>query len=192
MKIIFLDTETTGLDRTKHSILQLAGYIMDTSTNSSDLFDFRIKPYTDEPWGEGAYETHHISPEEAQSFTPQYDVYLAFKALLKKYVDQFNKKDKFYVVGYNVQFDIDFLYNWFKINNDPYFYSWIHYPPLDVMQLAGWKMLGRRQEIENFKLTTVYKFFTGEDLEGAHGALSDAAATKRLMMQLFREPLPFN
>lgn len=192
MKLIFLDTETTGLDREKHSILQLAGTILNTQTQESETFDFHIAPYTTEPWGKGAYDTHHISEEEAAKFPSQNQVFHEFKKLLSKYVDQYDKLDKLYIVGYNVQFDVDFLYNWFKRNADPYFYSWFHYPPLDVMQLMGWKMLGKRQELENFKLATVYKYLFGTELVGAHGALSDAEATKQIMLAIFNEPLPFN
>ena len=68
MKIIFFDTETTGLDPKKCSIIQLAGTIWDTSTGQQEDFDYKIAPYTPDPWEENAIKIHKVTPEEAAKF----------------------------------------------------------------------------------------------------------------------------
>ena len=137
MKIVYLDTETTGLDRQKQSIIQLAGVIEDTATGKTDDFNYRLRPYTKADWEENAWKTHHITPDIADLYPDQGEAYRAFKALLKTYVDPYNRGDKIYVCGYNVQFDIDFMINWFKFNRDNYFFSFFHSSHLTPLYHKG-------------------------------------------------------
>src|SRR3712207_9107105 len=87
------------------------------------------------------------------------EVYAQFVAMLGKHVDKFNKKDKFFLVGYNnAAFDNQFLRGFFLQNGDNYFGSWFWANTIDVMVLATAYLAERRPEMENFKLSTVAKF----------------------------------
>lgn len=102
--------------------------------------------------------------------------------MLAKYVDKFNKKDKFFLVGYNnASFDNQFLRGFFLQNGDNYFGSWFWSNSIDVMVLASNKLVERRAEMENFKLSTVAKFLgiqVSED--NLHDAFYDIYLTKAI------------
>ena len=100
--------------------------------------------------------------------------------MLDKYVDRFNKKDKFFLVGYNnASFDNQFLRKFFEDNGDKYFGSWFWSNSIDVMVLASAYLATRRPDMENFKLSTVAKTLgVNVDDELLHNALYDIRLTK--------------
>lgn len=64
MNIVVFDLETTGLDRTKHQIIQFAALKIDTDTNKIlDQLNLYIKPFGDYTIDTGAYLKHRISHE---------------------------------------------------------------------------------------------------------------------------------
>ena len=108
------------------------------------------------------------------------DVYHALVDMLGKYVDKFNRKDKFFLVGYNnAAFDNNFLRGFFLQNGDEYFGSWFWSNSVDVMVLASNYLLDRRAEMENFKLSTVAKFLNiAVEDDALHDAQYDIELTK--------------
>lgn len=100
--------------------------------------------------------------------------------MLAKYVDKFNKKDKFFLVGYNnAAFDNQFLRGFFLQNGDVYFGSWFWANSIDVMVLASAYLAERRPEMENFKLSTVAKFLgVSVSDDSLHNALYDIELTR--------------
>ena len=100
--------------------------------------------------------------------------------MLGKYVDKFNRKDKFFLVGYNnAAFDNNFLRGFFLQNGDEYFGSWFWSNSVDVMVLASNYLLDRRAEMENFKLSTVAKFLNiAVEDDALHDAQYDIELTK--------------
>ena len=52
MKLIYIDTETTGLTPKVDSLSQVAGYIM--TENGEEPFNFKFKPYRNAKMGAGA------------------------------------------------------------------------------------------------------------------------------------------
>lgn len=107
-------------------------------------------------------------------------MYSEFVAMLAKYVDKFNKKDKFFLVGYNnAAFDNQFLRGFFLQNGDVYFGSWFWANSIDVMVLASAYLAERRPEMENFKLSTVAKFLgVSVSDDSLHNALYDIELTR--------------
>ena len=77
--------------------------------------------------------------------------------------------------------DKQFLRGFFLQNNDQYFGSWFWSNSIDVMVLASNKLVERRAEMENFKLSTVAKFL-GVNVDDAalHNALYDINLTKAI------------
>lgn len=179
MKIMYVDVETTGLKRDKHSIWQIAGIISDGG--KEEEFNITMAPYTDEPLSDVALEICGITKEKLYGFQPASAAYIQFTSLIKKYINPFDKTDKLYFCGYNADFDSDFVRNFLMYNGDKYFGSYFWYPVLDVMQLASWYYVGKRQEFENFKLSTVYKKVLGKPLIGSHDAFEDIKATRELL-----------
>lgn len=102
--------------------------------------------------------------------------------MLGKYVDKYDKQDKFFLVGYNnASFDNQFLRGFFSQNGDNYFGSWFWSNSIDVMVLASHHLASRRHEMENFKLATVAKFMgINVDDEALHDAFYDIYLTKEV------------
>jgi DNA polymerase III epsilon subunit-like protein len=100
--------------------------------------------------------------------------------LLGKYVNKFDKKDKFFLVGYNNKgFDNDFMRNFFKQQGDNYFGSWFWAGAIDVMVLAADYLQEDMPNMVDFKLRTVAQHLGIKlDESKLHDALYDIDITK--------------
>jgi DNA polymerase-3 subunit epsilon len=185
MKRIYIDVETTGRDFRTCAIHELAGMIQ--VGGEIETFNFKMRPKDGATYDipEDHPYLKPIRPQDLVDYPDQREIYQQFKTLLGKYVDPYDKLDKFHVIGYNVNFDIDFLRQWFVDNGDQYFGSWVWFPPIDVMILASTALAPVRHELLNFKLTTVYQYLFGESFEDSHEALADIIATKRVLGEVF-------
>ena len=182
MVLLYVDTETTGLNVANCSIWQLAGYITDTAKNITESFDFRIRPYRGETISEEAAVKTNVTQEQLDTFPSQSEAFNSFVSLLGKFVDLEDWNQRVTPVGYNISFDLDFLRAWFTFNNSATLFSKnIYFPGIDVMYLAAYYLLGERSKMRNFQLSTVYEKLTGKSLANAHNAMADIDATKELL-----------
>ena len=182
MVLLYVDTETTGLNVANCSIWQLAGYITDTTKNITESFDFRIRPYRGETISEEAAVKTNVTQEQLDTFPSQSEAFNSFVSLLGKFVDLEDWNQRVIPVGYNISFDLDFLRAWFIFNNSATLFSKnIYFPGIDVMYLAAYCLLGERSKMRNFQLSTVYEKLTGKSLTDAHNAMADIDATKELL-----------
>lgn len=188
MKLIFIDTETTGFGTVKHDMIQL-GCIIEIDGEVKEKVAYNIKPGENVEWSKEAMEKTKLNPEIAATFPESSDVYKEFEALLGSYIDKYAKQDKAFFVGYNAKFDEEFIRAWF-IKNAPnedakqkgnYFGSFFWTPSIDVMQLAALRSMRVRQNFPDFKLGTVCKAL-GIDFNDneAHSALYDIEKTREL------------
>lgn len=188
MKIMFIDTETTGVDVTKHAVIQIAGilyYIDGNTMTEKERFNFNVRPFRGELLDPKAMEVNGKTREDLENYPSPTDVYLNLVNIFKQHVDKFNKKDKFFFAGYNARFDYDFLRSWFEKNGDPYFGSWFFFPPIDVMNLAAFALMEHRAELPNFKLGTVAEYLGVTPQEGnLHDALVDIETTIKIVNKL--------
>lgn len=181
MKLFFFDLETTGVNPAKNGIHQISGEIViDGETKES--FDFKVRPNPKAIIEDEALTVAGVTKEQILSYPEMSIVYKEFISMLSKYVDKFNKKDKFFLVGYNnTSFDNQFLRGFFLQNNDNYFGSWFWSNSYDVMVLATPFLADKRHEMENFKLSTVAKFLDiSVDESKLHDAGYDIFLTKSI------------
>jgi len=179
MKLLFFDLETTGLNPAKNGIHQISGEIV-IDGESKEKFDFRVQPNPKCLIEQKALDVAGVTKEQVLGYEPMGTVYNKFVKMLNKYVDKFDKKDKFFLVGYNnAAFDNPFLRGFFLQNGDNYFGSWFWSSSLDVMVLAVRVIADRRKEMKNFKLATVAEFLGIEVKEELlHDAYYDIYLTK--------------
>lgn len=179
MKLVFFDLETTGTNPGKHGIHQISGQIVIDGV-IKETFDFHVQPNPRAMIEDEALKVGGVTREQILAYPPMQQVYQEFVAMLGKYVDKFNKKDKFFLVGYNnAAFDNQFLRGFFLQNGDVYFGSWFWANSIDVMVLASAYLATRRPEMENFKLSTVAKtlgIVVNDD--SLHDAMYDIELTK--------------
>ena len=203
-KVLFLDTETTGLDATKHGIIQLAMLIeIDGKIEGELLVD--VQPFEEDliviiedcpnmiykraeliknmaAIGDISIFPSDIKIENLVNFDFPAEAHQKIIAFLDKHISKFDKADKAYLGGYNVQFDRNFISQFFKKCGDNYLGSYLNWKCLDPLYLL-WQMDADGYiSLENYKLENVCKHF-GIEIE-AHNALSYIKATYELYRKL--------
>ena len=181
MKYLFFDIETTGVMHWKNGIHQISGLI-EIDGELKEEFNFLVQPNKDAKIEPQALEVGNVTLEQIMAYEPMQNVYKKFIEMLSKYVDKFNKKDKFSLVGYNnASFDNQFLRAWFVQNGDNYFGSWFWSDTKDVMVLASEKLKHVRHTMLDFKLKTVAKELSIDVEESKlHDASYDIYLTKEI------------
>lgn len=181
MKLLFFDLETTGTLVNKHGIHQISGQIVIDGV-VKESFDFHVQPNPAAQIEPKALEVGGVTEEQIKAYPPMGQIYTAFVAMLAKYVDRYNKKDKFFLVGYNnASFDNQFLRAWFLQNGDNFFGSWFWPNCIDVMVMATPYLADKRAEMENFKQGTVAKTLgIAIDDSKLHDALYDIEVCKAI------------
>ncbi len=181
MKLLFFDIETTGVNFWQHGIHQISGCI-EIDGEVKEYFDFKVAPNPKAKIEQEALDVGGVTLEQIQKYMPMKEIHKHFGFMLNKYVDKFDKKDKFFLVGYNnASFDNQFLRAWFVQNDDKYFGSWFWSSSLDVMVLATQKLLSSRSKMIDFKLKTVAKQLGIEvDEESLHDAKYDIDLTRQI------------
>lgn len=155
MKLFYLDLETTGVKHWRNSIHQISGCI-EIDGEVKEYFDIKCQPFDKADIEPAALEISGITIETLKTYMPFRDAYRQILKMLGKYVNKYDKKDKFFLVGYNnASFDNHFFRAMFVQNLDNYFGSWFWSNSIDVMVLATHYLMKRRQDMENFQLRTV-------------------------------------
>jgi len=179
-KLLFLDTETTGLYEYKHDPYQIA-MIIEIDGEVVDQKEFYSQPIRWENIDQRALDTNGTTKEMLKSYPHPSDTYSQIQSLLSYHVDKFNKNDKFIAVGQNVRFDLNMMRSWFKnAGGDTYWGSFVDSThPLDTVEAAKWlQYVGLIPQLENNKLKTICDAL---DIKfNAHDALSDIIATREL------------
>ena len=184
MKILFIDTETTGLSFQKSGLTQLSG-IVRIDKKDVETFNFFIKPFKGAGINRKALEIQGRKVEdfEEEKYVSEENAYFHFKKILEKYVNKYDKNDKFVVAGYNVKFDVNMLNSFFKRNGSNYLFSYINYATIDPLPCIGFLQLcGILPELENNKLETWCKYFGIEF--SAHDSMEDILATEKLIFKI--------
>ena len=130
---------------------------------------------------EKALEVSGVTREDLAEYDDMKSVGDRLKGVLDSHVDRYDPTDKMFFLAYNAPFDEAFFRAFMKRTGINHWGNYFWNPSVCVMQLAGVFLMNKRQEVgelPNFKLTTVYKYITGDDLQGAHDAMADIRATK--------------
>ncbi|MHA1169584.1 MAG: 3'-5' exonuclease, partial [Candidatus Hodarchaeales archaeon] len=121
--------------------------------------------------------------EEIKTFPLPEEVHRSMKQFMQQYINRYDKKDKFYLGGYNVNFDHDFLLNFFQKNDDKFFGSYFNHRLIDPLYIVRWlEFEGIIEPMHNHKLVTICKRF-GIEFD-AHDAVADVRATMDLNTEL--------
>lgn len=183
-KIIFIDTETGGVNPEKAALIQLSGIIR-IDKKDVEKFNFYIKPFENSEVTEKALEVQGRTLEELKTdkYVEEKEVYKQFVNLLDKYIDKYDRTDKFIVAGYNVRFDIDILKAFFQRHGNNFLFSYLDSSMLDPLYSIRLLQIAEILPVlENNKLETWCKHF-GIELK-AHDSLEDIEATKKLIRKL--------
>ena len=181
-KLLYIDTETTGLDPKRHGLTQVAALVVIDGVEI-DRINLDINPYT--------YKTFipEIDSEALQIQGKNRDEILKygksdyqFMKFVNEISSHLKEEEKFQIVGYNTSFDIGFLKEWF-IDNSSKISNYFTYKDLDVFALVKHLRIAKAMnDCENDKLETVCEYY-GIPID-AHDAMNDIVATRELYKHL--------
>lgn len=187
MNLLFLDTETTGLPAFRDPsdaphqphLVQIAAILTDPDGNDLAEWSTLVQPGAGAVMEPKAFEAHGISLERATAEgAPLGEVWEKFTSMLTSARG---------VVGHNVPFDLRIMriagaratgikwecpleYRCTMRMSTPI----LNLPPTAAMLAAGFN------KPKNPNLTECVRFFFDEDHSGAHDALADVRASKRV------------
>ena len=181
-KLFFYDLETTGVMHWKNGTHQISGAVV-IDGEVKESFNFNVQPHPKSIIEEEALNIAGVTREQIMAYPPMREVYDLIILMLSKYVDKYNKQDKFHLVGYNnSSFDNQFFRAFFVQNGDVYFGSWFWSDTIDVMVLASNKLKGEREKLANFKQFTVAKYL---GIEVDETQLHNAEYDIKICMELY-------
>ena len=182
MKIIFFDTETTGLDPKVNGIHQLAGEII-IDDEEVEKFDYRIKPFKGSKIDPQALEVSNTKAIDFRKYDRESQIYFMLYEMFGKYQDYQDKKDKFFLAGWRApEFDFKFLQAFYARNSqENTFNSSFWSNPIDVKVLATQYLMHQRPVMESFSLVSVAKYLGIEvDDSKLHSAAYDACLSRKI------------
>ncbi len=177
MKILWYDTETTGLTENS-AMFQISG-VIEIDGVEVEEFDIFCRPHEGADISEKALEVTNVTLEQLETYQSPKEAYNQLIDIFSKYIDKFDKNDKFVIAGQNVKFDIDVLRRFFERNNDKYLGSFLNYKQVfDTLSVyTALEIAGVVPKLEDHKLETICKIM-GVELSNAHNSLADIKATK--------------
>ena len=181
MKIWWFDIESTGLDPYRNDIISLA-CIIDIDGEIKEKFKLNIQPFNWDNIELSALKVNRITMEQLKTFMTPKKALEKLKFYLNKYVDPYNSNDKFQPGGYNNDFDIKFMSNFFRKCGDKYFGSWIDYHRFDPQSIMQFLHLKGDIDLPNYKLKTIADYF-GIKINN-HEPMSDIKTTREIVYKL--------
>lgn len=193
MKIFAFDVETTGLDSQKNGIHQLTFKIIVKGV-VVEAQNWRIQPLpgtmcSPEALRMAGYQSVEQFKKASADWMGHQAALNQLKTILARYVDTYNKQDKFIMAGYNCQaFDGQFLRAFFAAAGDNYFGSWFWPNTLDAFVLATPVLAHKRHLLKNFKLETVAREL-GFDVDSSktHDAEYDLDITLYVLDECYKK-----
>lgn len=163
MKKMFIDLETTGTDPRRHGIIQISG-CFDQEGTDRKLFSMDVRPFDSDEVEESALVANGKTALEISSYDPAESVFVKFISSLDRYIDKFDRNDKFQFIAYNSPFDDSFLRVFFdkcieKTAIKSFYGSYFSWPDMCVARMAANQIGPDRNKLENFKLATACQHF---------------------------------
>lgn len=183
MKVFWFDTETSGLNPSKHGIIQIAGIIEidGEEVEQVALYSNCATKQIDSK----ALEVNGYTLKQIADFPSESALYHHLHALFSRYIDPYDKTDKLVAGGYNVSFDLQFLRQLWYENNDKFFGSFFAFGTLDPSSIFRYlQWLGIITDYDySLRLTDIATYF-GISTDNAHDALADIIMTRKIMNNL--------
>lgn len=185
MKLLFIDTETTGLSPTRHGVIQIAGMVV-IDDEVKETFNFRARPFTIDQIEDQALAVNGITREQLAEFPIPALAYQGLKEVMGRYVNSFKRDkqydDTFVPVGHRVGFDLGFLDQFFRKNGDDYFAAYVKLnSAIDTVTLANTLRAKGIIKTKDVKLVTIAEAFGWKF--NAHDAFEDVQICYRFYQE---------
>nr|DAN05343.1 MAG TPA: Oligoribonuclease [Caudoviricetes sp.] len=170
MKILFIDTETGGLNAEKHSLLTVAFAVYNNGEIVAEKeFAVKHKYYL---VSTKALEVNNINLIEHDQIAIESKVVV--QEIIKFIKDNFGD-EKPVIAGHNIEFDYKFLDKLFQ-NEKEYWWKYVSHRKLDTCSLINFLMVTGKIEIESASLEASINYFKIET-NARHTAKDDVRAT---------------
>lgn len=141
-KILFFDTETTGLSEAAE-IIQIAGIVISyPSLIQLDKFDIRMRPRYSHQVDPEALKTIGYTLEQIERWPSRKEGWSKLSSFLSTCVDPYDPGDKMYTGGWNTGFDMQMLTNNWQREQDQessvYLGSFFNWRVFDVLQMVNY------------------------------------------------------
>lgn len=180
-RLLFIDTETGGLDPEKHSLLSVGFVVWDSVLGECYSAEYRLKNENCRITKTAQRINKLTDSDFNDAIVPQ--------ALIKKFEGikevYFADYTAIPLAGHNTQFDVQFIKKMFKDNRRSFDSIFLH-RIVDTYSVLKFLQDGGIITDTINSSTQAFKFF-GITVDGRHTALGDAKATMRLyekMLQL--------
>lgn len=183
MRVLYLDTETTGLDPKRNGVVQIAGQLVERG-KVLDEFNLHVAPFSRDEIDQRALNVNGLTVEEIAGFKDPVAACNEFVAFLRAYTPG---ASRLFIAGYNIGFDILMLREWFNKcgMTGGAFMDYFWTPPIDVMTLAGFRLMDEREKLRDFKQSTVAQYL-GVKIDGeAHDAAVDIKTTRGILRAIY-------
>lgn len=182
---IVIDTETTGIARKKHRVLELGCVELDRYKRTGKTWEWRFKVPLDTFMEPKALEVHGITIESLQDER-------TFQECLPEILEVLSKCD---LIGFNTNFDINFLDMEFakldmsKYTTDRVFSveKWARIDPRRRSDIDTRAMMKERWKDKSWSLNVLCKLLNvSASSRQEHGALLDAQLTAECYIRMMR------
>lgn len=197
MNVLFIDTETTGMNRVDNDVIQLGGMFVRDGV-VLETFDFKCQPVNWKKINPGALKINHISYDDLKKFEKPTITFQRLYELIKTYSDFGN--NKLIMAGQNIKnFDWAFIESFWNKNKSPLDKSMDTYLRTDIkydlMDLTKPLKTLNLVKLENIKLSTIVEAFDIKVTGDLHNALVDIQATHagfKKALDVWRKSIPTN
>jgi DNA polymerase III alpha subunit (gram-positive type) len=178
MKIIFIDTETTGLSCKHHDIIQIAGLVTEDK-KILDEFNFKCQPVNWNSISKQALQINNTTVEDLKKYELPQATFIHFLKVLEKHFDG----EKFIIAGQNVKaFDWRFVVSFWENHKryaDPDFeFYFDENKGLDLLDISRPLKKHGFLDVPNVKLGTIVEALDIKVEGELHDALADIKATQ--------------
>ncbi|MFH2140807.1 MAG: 3'-5' exonuclease [Bacteroidota bacterium] len=177
-RLLFIDTETGGLDPDKHSLLSIAMVVWEDMQiiDSHELFiNDGILSVTKEAF---AINNIDIEKHKQIAISPS----LTIEKILQFTGKHFPHQKKITIAGHNVQFDVGFLKQMFS-NNKQDISKLFSHRIIDTSSILYYLYLAGHLKQKAISSDDAFEYFKIK-VDGRHTALGDAIATAKLFTKL--------
>ena len=179
-RLLFVDTETGGLDPEKYSLLTVGLVAWDRESGIIDAKELSIKHdcYSITKSAErinklSSINMNNTKPENPRTIIKEIDLFCCNNL----------GEDAATIAGHNVGFDVAFLKQFYKENHASFSKRFSHRTVDTHAILFYLWCLGKIENMESFSSAKAFKYF-GIEVQDRHSALGDAIATAELFQHL--------
>lgn len=179
-KLLFTDTETTGLDPDKNGIHEISG-IIEIDGEVKEKFQLFVSPFKNDIIEKEALDVTGVRVEKIKGYPSPEKAFKELIKIMEKYIDRYDKNDKFFFMAYNSPFDDQFLRSFFKKNHNNYYGSWFR-KDICIMRLAAHYLMNNDIILPSYSQISVatYLGIAQEDEKGWHTASYDVDIAKKI------------